>query len=132
MGEAGVVWLAAAMSSAIAWGSAGKEPPPPARGKVSDRPGRSLERREDKPSILFSGRGWVHVSKLGGVRANPGAQVYDRPEPGAKVLQRFEYDEAKLPEIIVLGCRGSWVRIRAGSLTGWTQAICNNERTTCM
>jgi hypothetical protein len=83
---------------------------------------------EDRDEQLPGGhRDWVHKSKLGGVRSVAGAMMYAEPNARGKYLIRFKPDE----ELVVLGCSGAFLKVRAQGTVGWTREVCTNERTTC-
>jgi hypothetical protein len=73
--------------------------------------------------------GWVHKSKLGEVSAQHGALLYAAPSDRGKPIYHFGPEEY---DITVLGCQGEFLKIRYKTTVGWTNAVCTNERTTCV
>jgi len=75
--------------------------------------------------------GWVHVSRLGvsELATGSGTVLRDRPSRDGKVLSRIRPDDSAPTRI--LGCQGTFIHVRHGTQTGWTDTWCNDERTTC-
>ena len=76
--------------------------------------------------------GWVHGRGLGVSELNTGEGTVLRASPreDAKPLLRIGVQNE--PRLVrVLGCQGTWLRVDADGLTGWTRSWCNNQRTTC-
>jgi hypothetical protein len=72
--------------------------------------------------------GWIHKSKLGDVRAVHGSMMYAAPNDRGKPIYTFG-DET---DVTVLGCQGPFLKIQYKSAIGWSNAICSNDRTTCV
>lgn len=86
---------------------------------------------EEQP--VFTGAGWVAVSKLGIETLNGGAMIYASPANDAPLLKRFlEGDELRMPRAVVLDCNDNWLKVRVGNLVGWTRDVCTNRLTTCV
>ncbi len=81
--------------------------------------------------VVFSGQGFVHVSKLGLESLNPGGVLRATPSEAGRVVFKAPIDDAKIPKAVVLGCDGSFLRIRVGAVVGWTRQYCSNQYTTC-
>jgi len=89
---------------------------------------------DDAPNgerVVFSGDGWVSAKMLGisGLYVGGGATLYQRADRRAPVVFRLKTDD--LVPSRVLGCQGTFIRVRYDRYTGWTDTWCNNERTTC-
>ena len=82
---------------------------------------------------IFQRVGWVAFSKLGIEELNQQALILAAPNDDAKVLLKIsEGDEAKVPKAEVLGCDGTFLKVRVSGLVGWTQNYCSNQFTTCV
>jgi hypothetical protein len=82
---------------------------------------------------IFQRVGWVAFSKLGIEELNQQALILAAPNDDAKVLLKIsEGDEAKAPKAEVLGCDGTFLKVRVSGLVGWTQNFCSNQFTTCV
>lgn len=79
---------------------------------------------------LYSGRGWVHGSRIAGqllglthgLRAEPDSKAPEKPlskAPDAVVVKQL------------LACKGDWVKIDTDVGTGWVAGLCSNQVTTC-
>jgi hypothetical protein len=82
------------------------------------------------PEPLYSGRGWVHGSRIAGqlfgtthgLRAEPDSKATEKPlgkAPDAVVVKQL------------LACKGDWVKIDTDVGTGWVAGLCSNQVTTC-
>ena len=80
---------------------------------------------------VFSSNGFVHVSKLGVETLNPGGVLRATPSEAGRVVFKAPMDDAKIPKVVVLGCDGPFLQIRAGGVVGWTRDYCSNQYTTC-
>ena len=80
---------------------------------------------------VFSGQGFVHVSKLGVESLNPGGVLRATPFEGGRVVFKAPMDDAKIPKAVVLGCEGPFLQLRVGGVVGWTREYCSNQYTTC-
>lgn len=78
----------------------------------------------------YSGRGWVHGSRIAGqllglthgLRAEPDAKAAEKPlgkAPDAVVVKQL------------LACKGDWVKIDTDVGIGWVSGLCSNQVTTC-
>jgi SH3-like domain-containing protein len=84
-------------------------------------------------TVIFHRLGWVAFSKLGIEELNPQSTIFAAPRDDAQVLLRInEGDEAKIPAAEVLGCEGTWLKVRVSGKVGWTQNFCSNQFTTCV
>jgi len=84
-------------------------------------------------SPLFKGHGFVAFSKLGFEELDTQSRILAAPADGARVLLSISQgDEAKLPKATVLGCSGSFLKVRVSGIVGWTQTFCANQLTTCV
>ncbi len=72
---------------------------------------------------------WVHKSMLGGVSAMHGAMLYAAPSGRGKYIYKFGPEEQ---DVTVLGCEGLFLKIQFHKTIGWINAVCTNERTTCV
>ncbi len=77
----------------------------------------------------FTGRGWVHKSKVGGLEIEP-RDVLEAPKDGAKSLLRST-DTSRTNMLKVVGCQGKFIQLQGPSLKGWASRYCTNQRTTC-
>lgn len=77
----------------------------------------------------FSGRGWVHGSRIG-VQVRRRAVLRGAPRRSAKAVGRAPARET-FPKLI--GCSGRWVRVRQGKRSGWVsfKDYCAGTETTC-
>lgn len=77
----------------------------------------------------FSGRGWIHGSRLA-VQLRSRAALRASPFAKAKVVARAPARET-YPKIT--GCAGRWVRVRRGKTSGWVSFndYCAATETTC-
>lgn len=82
------------------------------------------------PEPVYSGRGWVHGSRIAGqllglthgLRAEPDAKASEKPlgkAPDAVVVKKL------------LACKGNWVKLDTDVGTGWVAGLCSNQVTTC-
>jgi hypothetical protein len=84
-------------------------------------------------TVIYRGVGWVAFSKLGIEELNPQSTIFAAPSDDAQTLLKInEDDEAKIPKAEVLGCEGTWLKVRVKGLVGWTQNFCANQFTTCV
>lgn len=85
----------------------------------------------DGERVVFAGDGWVSLKllRISDLYVGGGNRLYQRPDRGARVVFRLE-GESSTPSQ-VLGCQGTFIRVRHGRHVGWTDTWCNNERTTC-
>jgi hypothetical protein len=82
---------------------------------------------------LFTASGWVAFSKLGIEELNDTAYIREAPAEAARTLLKIQQpDESKLPHATVLGCSGDFLKVRVGSIVGWTRDYCSNQLTTCV
>lgn len=79
---------------------------------------------------LYEGRGWIHSSLVGMDVASGEPKLYAEPRKKSRVLMKLVPDGS---EIKPIGCKGDWVQVRSGKLTGWIprEAQCSNPLTTC-
>jgi SH3-like domain-containing protein len=84
-------------------------------------------------TVIFHGVGWVAFSKLGIEELNQQAVILAEPRDGARtVLKLAADDEANVPKAEVLGCDGTYLKVRVKGVVGWTQHFCSNQFTTCV
>jgi hypothetical protein len=94
---------------------------------------RWADDNSDGDQVMPPGRtGWVHKSKLGGVRGVGRGALYGQPNARGKPFSIFNDDESKIAAMTVLGCQGEWLHVKMGGATGWTRNTCSNQRTTCV
>jgi hypothetical protein len=79
---------------------------------------------------IFEGRGWVHSSVLGLSVGSGDARLYSAPAKRSRVIKRLIPDQSP---ITMLGCRGTWMKVRTGRSVGWMspESQCANPLTTC-
>jgi hypothetical protein len=84
-------------------------------------------------TAIFHGVGWVAFSKLGIEELNQQAAILAAPKDDAQTMLKIaEEDEANVPKAEVLGCDGTYLKVRVRGLVGWTQNYCSNQFTTCV
>jgi hypothetical protein len=78
---------------------------------------------------IFRGHGWLHRSVIGLSGMQNGGEIYrDHDEKSAPVDPHAAGDQ----NVVVLGCWGSFLQVRAAKGTGWTLQACLNMVTTCV
>lgn len=79
-------------------------------------------------AILFQGEGWVYA-QLTAVRSRYRVALRKSPNSGSPAVVVMPPEE----EGTVLGCRGSWVKVRFRGKEGWMapDSHCGNPVTTC-
>jgi hypothetical protein len=83
----------------------------------------------DGQKRIFTGKGYMHRSVLGGSGLFGTAKIYaDHSEKSKQILKSEEPDQ----QVQALDCWGKFVRIRAKGGIGWTTDVCTNQRTTCV
>lgn len=84
----------------------------------------------DTEEILFEGRGWIHSSNTDLSVAAADPKLYSAPKKNSKVLKKLIADGS---EALPVACRGDWMKVKSGKLTGWLSpdGQCANPLTTC-
>lgn len=92
------------------------------------RVGRIVDAETD--AALFEGGGWVHGSLLGLEVANADPRLHAANDHASRVIARLRPAETR---ISLIGCAGSWARVRAEGRVGWLSpdGQCSNPLTTC-
>ena len=86
--------------------------------------------------VVYKGGGWVFGPMLA---TEPRSQGYDGPRAVVKLFREPDPKSAvagRLPpgaQVEIVGCKGGWLRVRAGKLIGWLdpESQCANTLTTC-
>ncbi|MBN2224509.1 MAG: SH3 domain-containing protein [Deltaproteobacteria bacterium] len=78
--------------------------------------------------------GWVYGPMLGTYAVDYGTTgavvpVYGGPSTGSAVLTRLVSDT----EVVIVGCRGEWVKVRVNDVEGWLApgSHCGSSKTNC-
>lgn len=84
----------------------------------------------DAEEILFEGRGWIHSSNVDLSVAAADPKLYESPKKNSKMLKKLVADSS---EALPVACRGDWMKVKSGKLTGWLSpdGQCANPLTTC-
>ena len=82
---------------------------------------------DGEAKTLFEGRGWIHSSLLSVDTVGSKPVLFAEPNRRGKVLRNLDHSLS----LKLLSCRGQWVRVRFGKLTGWLEEHCANPLTTC-
>lgn len=84
----------------------------------------------DTEAVLFEGRGWIHSSNIDLSVAAADPKLYSAPKKNSKVLKKLVADGS---ESLPVACRGDWMKVKSGNLTGWLSpdGQCANPLTTC-
>lgn len=77
---------------------------------------------------LFHGKGYMHKSMLGVSGLQNGATFYIDPDGKRPLVSHLAGDQP----VVLLGCRGKFLKVKAGKYTGWTREACTNMNTTCV
>lgn len=87
----------------------------------------------DNAGPIWKGAGWVAFSKLGVSEFDSRARFYAAPSERAKLVLSLEsyHDQGVDPDAI-LGCEGSWLKVKIKGVVGWTHEWCTNQLTTCV
>lgn len=80
------------------------------------------------PATLFRGKGYVHKSVLGVSGLQNGATLYIDPDGKQPIVSQLAGDQ----RVTLLGCRGPFLKVKAGEYIGWTKEVCTNMNTTCV
>ena len=85
-------------------------------------------------TLRWKGAGWVAFSKLGIDHFDGRTRIRAAPNDQANVLLSLEGadDSTAPPAEAILGCDGSWLKVRVKGVVGWTDYFCSNELTTCV
>lgn len=87
-----------------------------------------VEADQDKPRVIFHGRGFMHRSVVGAGGLQNGTAIYrDHAASSAKLDPHADGDQT----IELLGCFGEFAKVRAKKGIGWTRQLCTNMVTTC-
>ncbi|MBV9045964.1 MAG: SH3 domain-containing protein [Alphaproteobacteria bacterium] len=79
-------------------------------------------------TVLFSGRGYVHKTKVGVSGLQESAVIYTDHDDKSRVL--VSSADGDQPTAL-LACWGDFYQVHIKAGTGWTKTVCNNEFTTC-
>jgi SH3-like domain-containing protein len=78
--------------------------------------------------------GWVYGPMLGTYAVDYGSTgavvpLYEGPSTGSVVLNRLVSDT----EVVIVGCRGEWVKVRVNGVKGWLApgSHCGSSKTNC-
>ncbi|WP_315720713.1 MULTISPECIES: hypothetical protein [unclassified Bradyrhizobium] len=83
---------------------------------------------QDKERVIFQGRGFVHRSVVGASGLQNGAVIYrDHATASATLDSHASGDQA----VELLGCFGTFAKVRVKKGIGWTRQLCTNMVTTC-
>ena len=84
----------------------------------------------DQDLTLFEGRGWIHSSVLGLSVGSGDPRLYSAPGKKSRIVKKLIPDGSP---ITLLGCRGTWMKVRTGRSIGWMspESQCANPLTTC-
>lgn len=83
---------------------------------------------QDRESVIFQGRGFVHRSVVGASGLQNGAVIYrDHDTASPKLDPHASGDQA----VELLGCSGAFAKVRVKKGIGWTRQLCTNMVTTC-
>lgn len=77
---------------------------------------------------LFHGKGYMHKSMLGVSGLQNGATFYIAPDGKRPLVSHLAGDQP----VVLLGCSGKFLKVKAGKYTGWTREACTNMNTTCV
>jgi uncharacterized protein YraI len=92
-----------------------------------------ISKADDPRKVVFQGSGWVYTQRLGtstrGYGSAKGVNVYAGAANKSRVLGRIPSDK----NVQLLGCSGSWVKVKYQGLTGWLKREdqCPNPLSTC-
>lgn len=79
--------------------------------------------------VIFRGAGWLHRSVLGVSGMQSGGVIYkDHDGRDPKLKAHASGNE----NVVLLGCWGAFLKVRAKKGVGWTKAACTNMITTCV
>ena len=81
-----------------------------------------------RPRDLFHGRGYVHKSVLGVSGMKNGGSLYVDADGKRPLVSHVAGDQP----VMLLGCRGSFLKVKVGKFTGWTREACTNMNSTCV
>lgn len=77
---------------------------------------------------IFHGTGWLHRSVVGVSGMQNGGAIYkEHGEKSPKIDPHAAGDQT----VTLLGCWGSFLKVRVRKGTGWTKEACTNMNTTC-
>jgi uncharacterized protein YgiM (DUF1202 family) len=81
-------------------------------------------------SVLFTGDGWVHASRLQVDVASGDPNLYEGPSRRSQLIKHLTGDQ---PDVTLVSCSGNWVQVRVQGLLGWLSPAgqCSNPLTTC-
>ena len=84
----------------------------------------------EREETLFEGRGWLHSSNADLSVAAADPRLYAAPKKTSRVLKKLVADESEARPV---ACRGDWMQVKSGKLTGWLSpgGQCANPLTTC-
>ncbi|CCD83782.1 conserved exported protein of unknown function with a putative SH3 type 3 domain [Bradyrhizobium sp. ORS 285] len=83
---------------------------------------------QDKETVIFQGRGFMHRAVVGVGGLQNGAVIYRDPvATSAKLDAHASGDQT----VELLGCSGPFAKIRVKAGIGWTRQLCTNMVTTC-
>jgi hypothetical protein len=83
---------------------------------------------QDKETVIFQGRGFVHRGVVGAGGLQNGAVIYrDHAASSATLDAHASGDQA----VELLGCFGDFAKVRVKAGIGWTRQLCTNMVTTC-
>jgi hypothetical protein len=81
---------------------------------------------------IFKSVGWVAFSKLGIEELNQQASIHVAPAEDSNVaLGISDSEESAVPKAEVLGCDGTFLKVKVSGVVGWTENFCSNQFTTC-
>jgi len=81
-----------------------------------------------RSGTLFRGKGYMHKSMLGVSGLQNGARLYIDHDGKRPLVSHLAGDQP----VILLGCRGPFLKVRVGKYSGWTREACTNMNTTCV